>query len=98
MLKAIQENNQMSQQLEKLELKSQSQRDILKIKQTNNISKLAHDLQRANSNETKMEEELKHYKQIYRELTQKFNQEKTNQIRRENQQEEEKSELMEVAK
>ena len=77
LLKTLRENSALVSQLNKLEMNTKSQRDIFNIQQSNSISSLSRELENYKFRVSKLEAEVDHYKKIYRELTQKYNREKS---------------------
>lgn len=61
------------QELNRMNLKIQSDKNIMKIKQSEGLFKLENQLRETQLREKKYLDETKHYKQLYKDLTEKFN-------------------------
>jgi predicted RNase H-like nuclease (RuvC/YqgF family) len=86
----------LSSELNNLQLNSKSQREIIHIQQNNNISKLEKELENVKFRASKLEAEIDHYKAIYRDLTKRYNKEKSERHAMDHQQREMKNAANEV--
>lgn len=80
LVQVLKENSSLKRELNQLHLGTRSRREIIDIQRSNDISKLTEELNSFQIRNSKLEKEADHYKKIYRDLTDKYNREKSEHI------------------